>query len=74
MLQTFRAKKVDEKNEVICLVSIFPSWYMVLKLFKKVSLSSAQNLSLLTLIWVGFLGIHFEVWGGGITPPSPTPV
>ena len=32
MLLTVRAEKVDEKNEVICLVSIFPSWFMVLKL------------------------------------------
>ena len=36
MLHTVRAKKVDEKNGVICLVSIFPSWVMVLKLSKKV--------------------------------------
>ena len=36
MLQTVRAEKVDEKNGVICLVSMFPSWVMVLKLSKKV--------------------------------------
>ena len=36
MLQTIRAEKVDEKNGVICLVSMFPSWVMVLKLSKKV--------------------------------------
>ena len=36
MLQTVRAEKVDEKNGVICLVSMFPSWVMVLKLFKNV--------------------------------------
>ena len=29
--QTVRAQKVDEKNGVICLVSFFPSWVMVLK-------------------------------------------
>ena len=34
MLQTVRAEKVDEKN-VICLVSMFSSWVMVLKLSKK---------------------------------------
>ena len=28
-------KKVDDKNEVICLVSMFLSWVMVLKLSKK---------------------------------------
>ena len=32
--QTVRAQKVDEKNGVICLVSFFPSWVMVLKLPK----------------------------------------
>ena len=32
MLKTARAEKVDEKNGAICLVSMFPSWFMVLKL------------------------------------------
>ena len=36
MLQTVRADKVDEKNGVNCLVSMLPSWFMVLKLSKKV--------------------------------------
>ena len=36
MLQTVRAEKVDEKNGVICLDSMFLSWVMVLKLSKKV--------------------------------------
>ena len=36
ILQTVRSEKVDEKNTVICLVSMFPSWVMVLKLSKKV--------------------------------------
>ena len=36
MLQTIREEKVDEKNGVICLVSMFPSCVMVLKLFKQV--------------------------------------
>ena len=36
MLQTVRVEKVDEKNGVICLVSMFPSWVMVLKCSKKV--------------------------------------
>ena len=35
MLQTVRAEKVDEKNGVICLVSMFPSWVMVHKFSKK---------------------------------------
>ena len=32
--QTVRTQKVDEKNEVFCLVSFFPSWVMVLNLLK----------------------------------------
>ena len=36
ILQIVRSEKVDETNEVICLVSMFPSWVMVLKLSKKV--------------------------------------
>ena len=36
ILQTVTLGKVDEKNGVICLVSIFPSWVMVVKLSKKV--------------------------------------
>ena len=35
ILQTVRSEKVDEKNEVICLVFMFPPWVMVLKLSKK---------------------------------------
>ena len=35
-LQTVRVEKVDEKNGVICLVFMFPSWVIVLKLSKKV--------------------------------------
>ena len=36
MLQTVSAEKLDEKTWVIGLVSMFPSWVMVLKLSKKV--------------------------------------
>ena len=36
MLQTVRVGKVDEKMEVICLVSMFPYWVMIFKLSKKV--------------------------------------
>ena len=35
-LQTVRKEKVDEKKWVICLVSMFPSWVIVLILSKKV--------------------------------------
>ena len=37
ILQTVRSEKVDEQNGVICLVSMFPSWVMVLQLSKKVN-------------------------------------
>ena len=36
MLQTRRAEKVYEKNGVVCVVSMFPSCVMILKLSKKV--------------------------------------
>ena len=36
MLQTVGAEKLDEKNGTICLVFMFPSWVMVLKLSKNV--------------------------------------
>ena len=36
MLQIVKEEKVDGKNGVICLVSMFPSWVMVLKCSKKV--------------------------------------
>ena len=36
MLQTVRVQKVNEKNRVICLVSMFPRIVMVPKLSKKV--------------------------------------
>ena len=32
--QTVKTQEVDEKNGVLCLVSFFPSWVMVLKLTK----------------------------------------
>ena len=36
MLQTVRAERVDEKNGVICQVSMVPGWVMVRKLSKRV--------------------------------------
>ena len=36
MLQTVRVEIVDERNGVICLVSMYPYWVIVLKLSKKV--------------------------------------
>ena len=36
MLQTVRVEKECEKHEIICLVSMFPSSVMILKLCKKV--------------------------------------
>ena len=38
MLQTVRAEKVDEKNGVIYLAFMFPSWVMVCQLSKKVNI------------------------------------
>ena len=35
MLQIVRAGKVDEKNGVICLVFMFPSWVIAIKLSKR---------------------------------------
>ena len=68
MLQTVRSGKLDERNGVICLVSIFPSWVMGLKLSKKVGfcnfvLTSARNLSLLkqfTYMHLKGLVTHFQ--------------
>ena len=46
MLKTVGAENVDEKNGVICLVSMFLSWLMVCKLSKKVHfLQFCGNLS-----------------------------
>ena len=36
MLQTVKVEKVDEKNGIICLYFMFPSWVMILKFSKKV--------------------------------------
>ena len=59
--QTVRALEVDETNELICLVSFFPSWVMVFKfsktvLFCKFVLTSAKNLNLLKQ----FIYIHLK--------------
>ena len=61
MLQTVRAEKVDEKNGVICLASIFSSRVMVIKLSKKCI--SAANLGLLkqfTYMHLKGLVTHFQ--------------
>ena len=52
MLQAVKTVKLDEKNRVICLVSMFASCVMLLKLSKKCSfgnfvLNSERNLILL---------------------------
>ena len=38
MLETVRAEKVNEKNGVICQVSMFPSCVLILKLSQKAHL------------------------------------
>ena len=40
MLQTVRVEKIDEENGVICLLSMFPSWVIILKLTKKGAFSA----------------------------------
>ena len=69
MLQTVRLAKKDEKNGVICLVSMFFLWVMVLKLSKKgiffftFVLTSARNLGLLkhfTYMYLEGLATHFQ--------------
>ena len=57
--QIVRAQKADKKNGVICLISFFLSWVMVLKLHKIVHflqfvLTSARNLDILKQ----FISIH----------------
>ena len=59
MLQT--AEKVDERNGVICLVSMFPFWVVVLKfseIFKvkcKIFRISKPFKELLVIVFIGFL-------------------
>ena len=43
MLQAVRTKKVDEKNGVICLVSMFPSRIMVFTLITKMHFCADVN-------------------------------
>ena len=72
MLQTGRTEKVDEKNGVICLVSMFSSRVMVLRLdclkkyvFKNFELTAARNFSLLkqfTYTYMKDLVTHFQKW------------
>ena len=65
---TNRLEKVDEKNGVICLIFMLPSWVIVLKLSKKCIfcnflLTSARNLSRLkqfTYIHLKGLVTHFQ--------------
>ena len=62
ILQTVRVENMDEKNGVICLVSMFISWVMVLKLSRKgifcnFVLISAKTLSL----WRQFAYMHLKV-------------
>ena len=61
MLQTVKAEKLDEKNGVICLISMFPSWVIVLKLSKRVEFTymhlkslimQFQKIVLLIMLWL----------------------
>ena len=51
MLHAIRAEKVGEKNEAICLVSMFPCWVKGLKLYKKVHLVCSSLLKQFTYIY-----------------------
>ena len=72
-----RAKKADENNGVICLVSMFSYWVMVLKLSKKcivcyIMLTSERNLNLLKLLTymqMEFLITFFQkmIWVIGVS-------
>ena len=69
-LKTVRAEKVEEKNGVICLVSMFPSdlcpWNCLKRcIFCNLMLISARNLSLskqFTYIHLKGLVTHFQKW------------
>ena len=62
MLQTVRVEKVDEKNGVIRLVPMFPSWVMILKLPKKVNcLQFCADLSKKTKPVKQFTYMHLKV-------------
>ena len=61
MLQIVTAEKVDEKNQVICLVSMFRSCILVVRLSKKIT--SVRNLSLFkqfTYMYLEGLVIYFQ--------------
>ena len=63
-----KRKKDKEKLENKKGISLSNS---ISKVFEKIIVRRVHNEICLTLIWVGFLGIHFEVGGGGggeITP------
>ena len=67
MLQAVRGGKVDEKNVVICLVSMIPSWVMVLKLSKNVHVCQfcadfSKKYKSIKAIYIHLKGLvkHFE--------------
>ena len=67
MSQTVRAEKIDDKNGVISLVSMFLSRVMILKLSKKVILFlqfcavSARNLSILKQFTYMHLIVYYKM-------------
>ena len=67
MLHAVRGGKVDEKNVVICLVSMIPSWVMVLKLSKNVHVCQfcadfSKKYKSIKAIYIHLKGLvkHFE--------------
>ena len=68
MLRTVRVEKVDEKHEIICLVSMFCCWVIVLKLLKiwKFVLTSARNLSVKAIYMYASESSHYTLLENGI--------
>ena len=67
ILKTVRSEKLDGENGVICPVSMFPSWAMVLKLSKKVLFlqfrpdsSKKSNLQQFTYMHLKGVITHFQ--------------
>ena len=61
MLQADRAEKVHEKNRVICVVFMFPSWLMILKLSKHLVMRF-RKMFLFTMLWLHVLKILYFYW------------
>ena len=61
MLQTVRGDKVDEKNRIICLVSMFPSWLWFLIVEKSVFLQFCTDPERNLILLQQFTYTHLKV-------------